>query len=124
MKFITATLAALCLSIASITTAAASESVDQAMLDKLATASGMQTGQSRHEICAEFEQLARAVMTGRQNGVPMSEAIANAGNNKPARLIVEDAYDVSRYHTSQMKRRTVEEFSTQQYRTCYQALAK
>ncbi len=102
----------------------ASESVEQAMLDKVAAASGMPAGLSRPEICSEFEELARGVMSGRQNGVPMSGAINNAGNNKPARLIVEDAYEINRFHSDKMKRRAIEEFSTQQYRSCYQALAK
>lgn len=62
------------------------------------------------KLCANIGVLAGLVMTLRQKGAPLSDALENAKDIKVLREIVFDAYESPRYSTEQHQERSIADF--------------
>ena len=81
------------------------------------------------EACKMVSQIAEKIMTARQVGVPMANAmdvmidspgvLGNAG-----KVLVEMAYEVPRFQTEEFQHREVVEFGNQAYSMCLRAKSK
>lgn len=78
----------------------------------------------RIEMCQNMEGLAKAIMQGRQLGVPMSEAYATSTRSgdetitKLTQLLVREAYRKPQYQTDQFKQQEVNEFGSSVFLAC------
>lgn len=80
--------------------------------------------QSADEVFGVFSEFGQAVMTARQNGVPLQVAMsANDTNSELLAAIILQAYEVPRYSTERVKRRAIEDFRDEVSLGCYQAFA-
>lgn len=75
--------------------------------------------------CAYVGGFAEAIMLGRQNGAPMSQymAAANQSMDKAVGGVVKElviqAYQLPRFSTPQMQRRSIQEFRASAEVSCY-----
>lgn len=82
--------------------------------------------------CLEVAKLSRAVMTSRQYGDPIENALAvrdrafKKNKDESARVIhteiILEAYDVPRYFTDKFIESEINEFATKNYVTCIQTM--
>lgn len=70
-------------------------------------------------VCSAFGQLAEVVMEHRQMELPLTEALAIAGDNGAARAIVMDAYVTASFRTLENQERAVREFRNRIETICY-----
>lgn len=71
------------------------------------------------EFCASFSKLAGTVMSGRQNGILMSDAMRLAGDSKMIQAMVSDAYKQPAFSSTEYKEKAVREFTDQAYSICW-----
>lgn len=79
------------------------------------------------ELCGSLGELAEAVMSGRQSGMPMANAINTAPDNAYRDMfekLVIAAYTKPRYSTEGMQKRSVEEFRDEIYLGCAKSMIK
>lgn len=78
-------------------------------------------------MCKSAAELAHSIMTGRQNGVPMSKmmevesAMDDRAAGKVTRLMVISAYDRPRYSSPEYIEREIQDFENEMYLQCIQA---
>lgn len=78
--------------------------------------------------CDTIEEVANAVMTKRQAGLPMSNMIRllnkidDKNFKKAMSLIIIDAYQIPMFYTNKAKKRAVLEFKNKWYLLCYKEL--
>jgi len=72
--------------------------------------------------CTVIGTLAESIMTGRQNGVPMSRMMEVAADNELVRAIVIAAYDQPRMSVDRNVQRSIADFQNDVMLQCYQAL--
>ena len=80
--------------------------------------------QAEQASCEQIASLAESVMKARQGGSSMASLIAVAGESGIAKLMVESAFEVSRYSTDKFKNRTISDFRDEWYLICYQSRNK
>lgn len=79
------------------------------------------------QVCTGASELARSIMTARQNGAPMSKMmeIESASDSSSVgnvtRLMVISAYDKPRYSTPEIVAREISDFENEMYLACIQA---
>ena len=72
-------------------------------------------------LCKSLERMSAVIMQSRQEGTPMSEMIERAKGNATIISVIEDAFNEPRWSSPSMIARTVEEFSNESYKICYEA---
>ena len=83
---------------------------------------------SAENACEVISRLARQVMTGRQNGVPLTDMMTGAeqGDAKVAdltRAIILAAYEVPRYNTERIKQQEITDFENTVALQCYKSMS-
>lgn len=79
-------------------------------------------------LCSSASQLAKSIMTARQNGVPMAQAMEfpDATDNEKARAVahamVITAYEKPRFTTQEFITRAVADFESEMYLYCIKAM--
>lgn len=84
------------------------------------------TAQSNLTGCAAFEDLARTIMTARQNGLPLRtimELVPEGEGSDLVSEIVMSAYEHPQYSSPQMQYETINEFANMNYLLCLRASA-
>ena len=76
------------------------------------------TDEQVDRVCTSISNLARTVMTRRQQGAEMAELLRLADGNEVARGLVMDAYTHSRYQTESVRTRTIQEFGNSVHLMC------
>jgi hypothetical protein len=76
---------------------------------------------STSTFCTVIGDLAEAIMTNRQLGIPMSRMMEINGADDLARLMVMEAYKEPRYSSDEYQRRAVQDFRNEIEVACYQA---
>ena len=74
--------------------------------------------------CEQLSSLAGVVMTGRQDGVAMSDYMAESKDFPASQAIVVAAYKVPRYSTDEYKKSAVSDFENEWYLACYKSQNK
>lgn len=73
--------------------------------------------------CADFGEMAQALMDARQAGVAMSDAMNAFASHKALQNIVRMAYDKPRMSTEAMRERSVQDFRNEVEAECYREQA-
>lgn len=68
--------------------------------------------------CDEISALAEAIMTARQSGVSLGQAMSIADGNGGVEEMVIKAWEIPRYSTAQVQRREIEDFRDQWHLVC------
>lgn len=79
------------------------------------------------ELCGSFGELAEVVMSARQSGVPMAILINSVADNAYRDVfekMVIAAYNMPRYSTEGMQKRSVEDFRDKVYLGCAKSMMK
>lgn len=76
---------------------------------------------SSHEACSILAGTAKAVMQGRQQGVPIQGLmqIAIKNDSSITKLMIQEAYELPRYSTKEYQQKAISDFSNQWYLDCY-----
>jgi hypothetical protein len=93
-------------------------------MKKIVLASVLTASLMAGDFCAQFEQLATAIMYARNNGAPMSKAMKVAGGNSIVRKMVVDAYDQPLYQTESVVKAQQKRFVNKWTVWCYDSLMK
>ena len=75
------------------------------------------------EICFLYAELAKAIMTARQNGMPMTQVYKLQPKNLMpiTSLMITTAYDIRLYHSPELKAEIITDFENTVFSTCLQA---
>ena len=75
--------------------------------------------QKAEDPCMYVYQVALSAMTARQNSVPMPEAMANAGDDELARILVRAAYEAPVGYSEEHREGLAKEFANRWYAQCW-----
>lgn len=75
------------------------------------------------DICDNYENIARSIMTGRQDKMPMSKMIKLA-DKKLTLDIIEMAYDRPAFSAKRNKEASINKFANDVYLVCYKEINK
>lgn len=73
--------------------------------------------------CPDIYELAKSIMTGRQNGVPLIKMIEVGKGNSVINAMVLDAYESPMFHGDLAKGRQINEFANKNAVMCYKIMA-
>ena len=73
---------------------------------------------SKYDFCYAHSELSESVMTARQGGVSMRDAIEAVMGDEIAIAIIQDAYEVPGYSTAEFQQKAILEFSDLIYAEC------
>jgi len=71
--------------------------------------------------CASLGKLAEQIMTDRQNGISRATMIGAVQSKYLFEYMIIEAYDVPRYSTDRMQKKSIEEFRDRIYQECVEA---
>lgn len=94
------------------------------ILASLFAASSATFADDSNGTCNQIHDIATSVMSARQRGVPVKEAMDIMGGTNIGKNIVLTAYREDRWATDSMQERTVTEFANTYYIECVEAFSK